>query len=182
MIFENCELWYAKLNPERPNARFNKENPLWELQIRTTSKEQKREWVKNNLIVKDIVPDEGEPYFRVNLRKKSITKKNQEASPVTVVDGKLQPVDPDSIGNGSIGNVRVYQYEYPKTDGSRGIVSVLMGVQLTKHIKYAPKPRDSGFEETDMEVIDPDEEDSETFEAASDEGEEAPKKYTGKVF
>jgi hypothetical protein len=183
MIFENCELWYAKLDPERPNSRFNKENPLWELQIRTKSKEQKKEWIKNNLIVKDIVPDEGEPYFRVNLRKKSITKKGKEASPVDVIDGKLKPVDPNSIGNGSIGNVRVYQYEYPKADGSRGIVSVLMGIQLTKHIKYIPKPRDSGFDETETEVVDPDEEDEETFEEASHEDEsEVPKAYTGKVF
>jgi hypothetical protein len=165
-ILRNCELWFAKLDPKRPNNKFNKKNPTWEVQIRTYDKAQKKEWEALNLPIKAIVPDEGQPYFRVNLRKKSIKVDGDASSPVRVVDGSLNDVDPNSIGNGSIGNVRIFQYTYPRPDGTEGIVSVLMGIQLTKHIVYVPKPRGDDFGEEDTEVIIP--EDVE-FDAEDDE-------------
>lgn len=176
-ILHDCEIWFAKLDPNRPNSRFNKENPTWEVQIRTTSKEKKKEWQALNLNVKDVVPEDGPPYFRANLRKKSIKVDGEAASSVNLVDGKLRPVDPNTIGNGSIGNVRIFQYEYQKPDGSVGIVSVLMGVQLTKHVLYTPKPRNDEFKETESTVVDPDAEAGDkTFEASDDVESE------GKVF
>jgi len=158
---KGAELYFCKLDPKRPNAKFNRENPTWEVQIRTSDREQKKDWEARGLLVKAVVPDEegAQPYWRVNLRKKSIKNSGELSSPVPVVDGKLKELDPNTIGNGSIGNVRVYQYEYPKKDKSgKGIVSVLMGVQVTKHLVYVPKPRDDDFEESDMETIDPPEE------------------------
>ena len=170
MILNDCEIWFAKVDPNRPNAKFNRENPTWELQIRTQDKEQKRDWEEKGLIVKPVVPDEGEPYFRVNLRKKSIKVDGEPSSPIKVVDTKLQPVDPNSIGNKSIGNIRIFQYEYTTKTGQPGIVSVLMGVQLTKHIIYNPPPRDDEFTELDRntEVIEPPSEE-ESEEASSAE-------------
>jgi hypothetical protein len=163
-IIENSELWFAKLDPKRPSSRFNKDNPTWELQIRTTSKEVRKEWESMKLAVKAIVPNEGEPYFRVNLRKKSIKKDGQPASPVQVVNGAKEEIDPTSIGNGSIGNVRIYQYDYTKKDGSPGVVSVLMGVQVTKHIVYKAKPRTDEFGTTETETVEPDDiDDNEDF-------------------
>jgi hypothetical protein len=163
-LIRNAEVWFAKLDPKRPNKKFNKDNPTWELQIRTSSKETKKEWEAMNLNVKTIDPDEGPIYYRVNLRKKSIKTDSELASPVSVVDGKLEPVDPNSVGNGSIANIRVYQYEYKKKDGSPGIVSVLMGVQLVKHLVYKPQPRDDEFAETETEVVMPEEEEVEEGE------------------
>jgi len=151
MIINDCEIWFTKLG--RPNAAFNKKNPTWEAQIRTTSKEVKKQWEAADLGVKAIVPDEGETYFRVNLRKKSIKEDGTPASPVNVIDGDMKPVDPNTIGNGSIGNVRIFQYEYPKEGGGVGKASVLMGIQLTKHILYTPKPRDDDFAPTTTEVV-----------------------------
>ena len=113
---------------------------------------KKKEWEALNLPVKAVVPDEGVPYYRVNLRKKSIKEDGDSSSPVSVVDGKLNPIDPDSIGNGSIGNIRVFQYEYSNA-GKKGTASVLMGMQLTKHIVYTPQARDDDFEETDTETV-----------------------------
>lgn len=155
-ILKDCELWFCKLNPSRPNNRFNKDNPTWECQIRTKDKAVKKIWEENSLPVKAIVPDDGDPYFRVNLRKKSIKEDKQPASPIRVVNGKLDDIDPDSIGNGSVGNVRIFQYEYPKKTGGKGVASVLMGIQVTKHIVYKAKPRNDEFGETDTETIDPD--------------------------
>jgi len=172
MIIPNCEIWFAKLDPKRPNAKFNKLNPTWECQIRTTDKEVKKQWEAMNLAVKPILPDDGAPYWRVNLRKKSIKVDTEAASPIKVVNGKLEDVDPNSIGNGSIGNIRVFQYEYTKKDGGKGIVSVLMAVQLIKHIVYKAKPRGDEFETTDMETIDvPDPDEAEAAaEAAGTSG------------
>ena len=149
-ILKNCEIWFAKLNPSRPNARFSKENPTWEIQLRTKDKAQKKMWEELKLPVKAVLPDEGEPYFRLNLRKKSIKKDKTPADPVTVVRGDLSPVDPNSIGNGSIGNIRIFQYEYPKDGGGTGTASILMAIQLTKHIEYeATHADDFDMEETE---------------------------------
>lgn len=173
-IISNCELWFAKVNPKRPNNKFNKKNPTWEVQIRTEDKAVKKQWEELSLPVKAVVPDEGNPYFRVNLRKKSIKEDGEKASPIKVVDGKLQDVDPDSIGNGSVGNVRIFQYPFTREDGSKGSASVLMGIQLTKHIVYKAAPRDDIFEETDTEVVqkEPAEDEDETTTSNNDDDDD----------
>jgi hypothetical protein len=167
-ILKDCELWFPKLDPKRPNPKFDKENPTWDLQIRTTSKEVKKYWESLNLGVKAIVPDEGAPYFRVNLRKKSIKADGTEASPVTVVNGSLEAIDAKTIGNGSRGNVRIFQYEYPSKTGKPGIASVLMAVQITKHVVYKPKPRDDefGMEETETIQVEDTADSSDSFDDA----------------
>jgi hypothetical protein len=157
-LLNNCELWFAKLDPKRPSKKFNKDNPTWELQLRTASKETKKDWENKGLKVKAILPDDDSPpYYRVNLRKKSIKKDGEAASPVDCLNSKLKPLDPNSIGNGSIGNVRVFQYDYTDTSsGKKSIASVLMGVQVTKHIVYVQRAREDDFEEgDDMETIEP---------------------------
>jgi hypothetical protein len=153
-IVKDCELWFCKLDPKRPNNKFNRANPTWECQIRTTDKAVKKLWEELELPVKAVVPDEGPPYFRVNLRKKSIKEDKGAASPIKVINGKLDEIDPNTIGNGSVGNLRIFQYEYPKKDGGKGLASVLMGIQVTKHIVYKPKPRGDEFDETETETID----------------------------
>jgi len=162
-IINNASIWFAKLDPKRPNNKFNKTNPTWECQIRTESKDVKKEWEAMHLPVKAIVPDEGPPYFRVNLRKKSIKVDKEPASPVRVVNGALEEIDPNTIGNGSVGNIRIFQYDYVKKDGTPGVVSVLMGVQITKHLVYKAKPRGDEFESTETETVDPPEDEDDGF-------------------
>lgn len=165
-ILKNCEIWFAKVDPKRPNAKFNKTNPTWECQIRTTDKEVKKYWESLDLPVKAVVPDDdSKPYFRVNLRKKSIKEDGEPASPVKVVNGGLEDLDPNSIGNGSIGHLRIFQYEYPKGDGGKGTASVLMGIQITKHIVYKAKPRDDDFGMENTETIEPEGEEEGDSEA-----------------
>lgn len=159
-ILKNCELWFVKA--DRPNNKFNKKNPTWECQIRTTDKEVKKVWESHSLNVKAVIPDEGAPYYKVNLRKKSIKEDGEPASRIDVVDGRLKPLDPNTIGNGSIGNIRIFQYEYPREGGGKGVASVLMGIQVTKHIVYKPRPRDDEFGEDTNEVIDNTGEDDDT--------------------
>jgi hypothetical protein len=170
---KNAEIWYAKVDPKRPNRKFNKKNPTWEIQIRTTDKNVKKRWDEMHLPVKRIVPEDddgnptGDPYWRVNLRKRTIKSDGEAAAPVEVCYGDMSPVDPGTIGNGSLGNVRIYQYEFDN-DGEKGIASVLMGIQLTKHIRYTPKNRDDDFEETETEIV----EEEESEENVEEGGEE----------
>jgi len=164
-ILKNVEIWFVKADPKRPNAKFNKKNPTWECQIRTSDKTTKKEWEELRLPVKAVVPDEGPAYFRVNLRKKSIKEDGEKSSPVKVIDGKMNEIDPNTIGNGSIANVRIFQYEYPKEGGGVGVASVLMGLQLTKHLMYTPKPRDDDFGDAETEIV-PEEEDDQQEQAA----------------
>ncbi len=166
-IIKDCELWFVKADPKRPSNKFNKENPTWETQIRTTSKEVKKYWESLGLAAKAVVPDEGAPYFRVNLRKKSIKNDGERASPVKVVNGHLEDIDPNTIGNGSIGHVRIFQYEYEKATGGKGIANVLMGIQVTKHIVYTAKARDDDFGMTDSETINPEDDGDDALAAVS---------------
>ncbi|WP_396189901.1 hypothetical protein [Flavobacterium sp.] len=167
-ILKNVEMWFAKLDPKHPNARMNKQNPTWELQLRTSNAEQKKEWealgFKPKLIVgKEGAEDEGEPVltpegkkqWRINLKKKSLNKDNEPAAAVKVVNGHLEELDPNTLGNGSIGNVRIYQYEYDKADGTKALAAVLTGVQVTRHVMYIPKPREDDFEMSETETIMP---------------------------
>lgn len=166
-LIKNAELYFAKLDPKRPSAKYNKENPTWELQIRTQDPEQKKQWEGLDLKPKLIVYSErdtehaGEPIlvngkkqWRVNLRKRSLDKDKEPTNPVEVVDGNMEKVDPNTIGNGSIGNLRIYQYVY---GDENKVATVLMKVQLVKHIVYVRKPSDDDFEMLETETILPEE-------------------------
>lgn len=191
-MLKNCEIHHVKCDPKRPSAAFNKKNPTWEVQIRTSDPAQRDEWTAQNLkpklmVYKDGTKDtegndvsgepiknaEGKRQWRVNLKKKSITKDGEKASPVKVVTGDLEDIDPNTIGNGSVANVRIYQYEY-KVDEKAGIATVLMGLQLRKHKVYVPKSRDDDFEADDMETIEADDDQDDTGNTASAAPAEAP--------
>lgn len=141
-ILNDCTLFHAKLS--RPSNRFDKENPSWELQIRTTSKDVAGEWrglgLKTTAVVDD---DTGEVYYRSNLKKKSKSKDGQTREGPEVVDAALNPLDGKNVGNGSIGNVRISQYEYTDAAGTAKKASVLMGVQVTKLVYFEPVAGDS---------------------------------------
>jgi len=149
-IIKNVELWYPRLDPKRPNNKFNKERPTWEVQIRTTDKKVKAEWTKLNLQPKTVDDDDKGIYYSVTLRKKSKKADGSENEPVRVVNGSLEAIDPRSIGNGSVGNVRVFQYEYGE---DKKIANMLMSIQITKLKEYVPKAAEDEFEMTETEVI-----------------------------
>ena len=156
-ILKNVELFYPRLDPKKPNSKFNKEQPTWEVQIRTKDKKQAAEWKALNISVKPDEDSDGKIFYKATLKKKS--KKKDKSSgelvanePVQVVSGSLEKIDPSKIGNGSIANVRLFQYEYEMA-GKKGIASMLMAVQITKLNEYIPKPREDDFAMVDMEVV-----------------------------
>ncbi len=165
MILENVEVYYVKL--DRPNNTFSKSNPTWEVQCRTTSKEQKKEWEAQGLSVKPVVPDDDSPmYFKMSLRKNSIKKDGTPAEPPECVNGDKEPIDPNTVGNGSICNIRVYQYDYMKGKPGEAQIpavgNILMGIQVLKHLVYTPAPRIyEEFGEAKTETIVPEKDETE---------------------
>jgi hypothetical protein len=150
-ILKNVELFFAKLDENKPNARFDANNPTWEVQIRTRDKKQAKEWKDLNVNVKTDDDDNG-VFYKATLKKKTKKANGEPQNPVNLVGGGLAPIDPNTLGNGSIGNVRIYQYNY-EVGGRKGIASMLMAVQVTTLKEYTPKPREDDFEMTEMEVI-----------------------------
>jgi len=174
-LLKKCPLFFVRLVPDRPNKKYNRENPTWEVQIRTEDPKQKKEWEAQGVKLKAVVPEDGSPpYWKTTLKKKILKKDGTPNEPVTVKAGNLTTqIDPATIGNGSVGNVRVFQYDYPGKDGKAGgTANVLMEVQLTKLVKYTPKARDDDFEEEDMEIIEEEEEEEKEGEEEQEEEQE----------
>ena len=144
MILYNCEIWYPSLDPARPNTKHNKTKPTWQIQLRTTSKEQKAEWEAAGLRIRSNIPDDGSaPYYSATIYRKAVKNDGSEGKAPEVVNGELEPIDPRTIGNGSIANVRIFQYMAPATaDSPEKLTSVLMAVQITTHVVYTPRPRE----------------------------------------
>ena len=165
-ILSNCEIWFLRADPKRPNAKYNPKNPTWEVQIRTTDKEVKKAWEAMGVNVKAIIPDDGPAYFKANLKKKSIKASDKTpATPVGVVSGKGMPLDPNTVGNGSIANVRIFQYKYSQ-GGKEGVANVLMALQVVKHVVREARAREDDFEDCETETIVPEK------EAGSDAGDD----------
>lgn len=160
-IFKNVTMYWVKLDPKKPAPAFGDGGPKWEFQARTKDKAQAKEWKDNFINVKLVQDDDtGEVYNKASFRK-ATTKANGEAQlPVKVVNGSLEEIDPNTVGNGSICNIRVFQYDYevkskqPGGPSKKGKATMLMQVQITKLVKYVPKPRDDDFEMTETEVVD----------------------------
>jgi len=145
---DNVELNWAKL--DKPVSPFG--TLQWELQVATTDKAKADELSANHFNVK-----EKDGVFTVALKRKAIKADGSENKPVTVVDANLQPIDATKIGNGSIGNVIVYQYSYDMM-GRQGVGTSLSGVQVTDLREYNPSA--AGFD-----IV---------GDGASEDGEEAP--------
>jgi hypothetical protein len=131
---DNVQLNWAKL--DRPVEPFG--TPQWEVQALTTDKKLADNLAKEHFNVK-----EKDGNYVISLKRKALKRDGTPNKPPQVVDSKLQPMDPKVIGNGSIGNIMVYQYEYDMM-GRQGIGTMLSGVQVTTLNKYNPSA--SGFD------------------------------------
>jgi len=134
---ENVELNWAKLDPSNPTEAFG--NIQWELQIATDDAALAEDMRNHHLNVK-----EKDGKYVVQLKRKATKKDNTPSRPVVVVGADTSPLDPTIIGNGSRGNVVVYQYNYD-VGGRKGIGSLLSAVQVVDLVRYNPTAS-TGFE------------------------------------
>ncbi len=124
---ESVELNWARL--DTPVNPFGTEQ--YELQIATTDKKVAKELTANHFNVK-----EKDGKFTVGLKRKVLKADGSTNGKVRVLNADLSPMENTrEIGNGSIGNVVVFQYPY-EAMGRKGIASSLTAVQVTTLTKY----------------------------------------------
>ena len=134
VIIRDAELHWAKLG--KPVAPFG--TLQWEIQMRTKNKATAEAWKKEYYLpVKTENDDDEGTYYKVNLKRKAVTKDGKDNTPPEVVNGAKQPIDSNSIGNGSVGNVMIFQYPYDVA-GRKGVSSILSKVQVIDHKVYTP--------------------------------------------
>jgi len=136
----------------------------WEVVCRTSDKAQATAWKaeigsKNVRAIREDREDEESAilYWQMKLKRKQFKANGEYADVPEVKRGDtLEDLDPTIIGNGSIADIRIYQYPYSFTQNGKlieGDASVLMGIKLSKLIKYEAKPREE-FDKGGFEVVD----------------------------
>lgn len=81
-----------------------------------------------------------------NLKRKAfVGKESTPNSPVRVVDAAKNPIDGSSIGNGSVGDVVIWQAPY-EFNGVKGVTTSLTAVMVKTLVEYKP----SGSDPLDM--------------------------------
>jgi len=129
-IIKDVELNWARL--DKPVAPFGTDQ--YELQIATTDKATASDWSKNHLNVK-----EKDGKFVVSLKRKAKRANGDDNGAPRVVNKDKSPYDftkQGLIGNGSTGNVIVYQYPY-EVMGNKGIGASLTAVQIVNHVELS---------------------------------------------
>ena len=128
-LISDVTLNWARL--DTPVNPFGTEQ--YELQIATTDKAKAEELKANHLNVK-----EKDGVFVVALKRKAKKADGSDNGKVRVVDAKREPIENvRGLGNGSVGNVIVFQYPY-EAMGRKGIASSLTAVQVTEFVEYKP--------------------------------------------
>jgi len=161
---DDVELNWAKLN--KPVNPFGTEQ--WEVQIATKDEKVAKGWKDNYLNVKEGTGD-NKGTWSVQLKRKVKKADGSENGKVRVVGRDAKPIEANNLGNGSKGNVILYQYPYDAM-GRKGIATSLTAVQVSNFIEYIPT--------SDFSPMD--EDDSNSSEEAEFSPEEPPKKVSKK--
>ena len=142
IIVRDAELHWAKLvKPVDPFGTLQ-----WELQMRTRDKDEAKKWKDEFFITTKTEEDDDGVFYKANVKRKAVKKDNSDNTPPDVLDGAKKPIDGNIVGNGSVGNVMLFQYPY-EMQGRKGVSSILSKVQVTDLKEYTPS---SG---TDFDVI-----------------------------
>ena len=135
-VIRNVNFYYAKL--DKPVSPFGTE--IYDLQVRFPK--ERIEEMSAYGKVRQV--EDGN--YAINITRKAKNAKGQK-TPVRVVDAEKNSIK-DLIGNGSFGNLIVYQYDWA-VSGRTGRKTVLIAVQVTDLIKYVPET------EVDFDVLEP---------------------------
>ena len=141
-FIKNVQLNWARL--DKPVSPFGTEQ--YELQVATTDKKYAAELKANHFNVK-----EKDGVYTVALKRKARKANGEDNGAPKVLNADLSPFSFDEhlIGNGSVGNVKVYQYPYDVM-GRKGVGSSLTAVQIVDLVAYTGGSANDGFEAIDM--------------------------------
>jgi len=139
-IIKNVELHWVKL--DKPVSPFGVEQYEISVQVDKKRASELEAYGKTKAVKDKDGKDTGK--VSINLKKKAQKKDGTDATKVRVVDMSKQPLDPKTIGNGSVGNVMVflkdYQIKTPKGVVTKEGTSVMLtAVQVSNLVKYEPK-------------------------------------------
>lgn len=159
-IIKNLTVFWVKLSADKPEPAFGDGGEKWSLQVRVTDKAQLAE-IKALNIKTTPVEEDGKIYHKFSLRKPVLKKDGTRNDPPACVNGKLQKIDPGTIGNGSVVHAQVFQFEFEVKAANgkaskKGISTYLKGIQVVKHKVYVPLPKDDDFGLEETETIEPD--------------------------
>jgi len=153
VVVKNLTFFWAKLGkPVEPFGTLQ-----WELQVRFPK--SRVEEMEQYGTVKAVEGEKG--VYSLNLKKKALKSDGSAAQPIEVLGKKADEViDPKTIGNGSVGNVKLMlrDYEIKGPNGKvtkRGTQVMLTKVQVTELVKYTPKAgNDFDFDDISEEQAD----------------------------
>lgn len=153
-IINNLELHWVKVDPARPERYKGKGPAKWAVQLRVRDKKVKESLEKDFGFEFTPMEVDDKIVYKTSVSRYAFGSTNGQEDeskpnkPVNVILADGTPVDPNTIGNGSIGNISVYV----KDDKSS---RTLKGIQITKLIEYQPN-RDDEFELSDnFEIVRP---------------------------
>ena len=134
-IIRNATFNWAKLT--KPVNPFGA-GDAYELQITTDDPMVALDWTNQDLNVKTKEVDNNVTYY-VNLKRYHASPKTGKVHGAPIVVGKeKEKVDGSIVGNGSKGNVKVYQYPY-SVGGKSGVSTQMVAVQVTDLVEYNPE-------------------------------------------
>lgn len=162
-IVNNVELWYVKVDPSKPERYQGKGPAKFSAQIRVKDKKVKDSLEKQYGFKFSPLEVDDKIVYKTSISRyafqagtngeEDTTKPNK---PVTVILADGSPVDPNTIGHGSVGNISFFC----KEDKSG---RTLKGIQLTKLVKFEPRVDEDEFElSDDFEIIGPEDTSSKT--------------------
>jgi|VirMetMinimDraft_7_1064189.scaffolds.fasta_scaffold24687_3 hypothetical protein len=142
VIVRDVELYWAKLvKPVEPFGTLQ-----WELQMRTRDKDEAKKWKEDFYLNTKTEEDDEGVFYKTNVKRKALKKDGDQNTAPDVLDNAKAAIDGNKVGNGSTGNVMLFQYPYD-VGGRKGVASILSKVQVTDLKEYTPST------ETDFDVI-----------------------------
>lgn len=133
VVIRDAELHWARL--DTPVDPFGA-GPAWEIVVQTSDEAKANEWKGLGINVKSVNSDGG-TVFKANLKRKAKNKsgKDNPAPQIIMADADAEFSDTKDIGNGSIGSVRCFQYDY-NVGGRSGTATQFNAVKVTKLVKF----------------------------------------------
>jgi hypothetical protein len=157
-ILNNVTLAWVACDPERPK-QYKGTGPFkWSVQISTSDKKEAAAWAENfGFKMTPFEGEDGKIHYKTSLSTYAFGKEDGDgkAKPnkpigVMLMNGEL--LDPNTVGNGSIGNVSFNVTENKDGEKTRR----LKGIQVKKLVKYVPTKDEDEFElSDDFEIIEP---------------------------
>ena len=155
-VIQNVQLFWLNCNPEKPRRFQNKASApaTWSLQFRVADKKTADSYAKDFGFRFTPVEDDGKIVYRTSISAYAFAAgpdgeedPNRPNRPIRVIGADGRDIDPDTVGNGSIGNISFYVRD---DKSSRS----LRGVQVTTWKVFKPRDAEDEFDTSgEMTII-----------------------------